>query len=47
MKGIPGFTGQVSDLVPTANMYRMACKDREIGRPAVASLVFIQPFVRT
>ena len=30
MKGIPGFTGQVSDLGgPTANMYRMACKDRD------------------
>ena len=33
MKGIPGFTGQVSDLGgPTANMYRMACKDREIEK---------------
>lgn len=28
---VPGFTGQVSDLGgPTANMYRMACKDPEI-----------------
>ena len=33
MKSIPGFTGQVSDLGgPTANMYRMACKDREIEK---------------
>ena len=28
---VPGFTGQVSDLGgPTANMYRMACKSKEI-----------------
>jgi uncharacterized radical SAM protein YgiQ len=28
---VPGFTGQISDLGgPTANMYRMACKDPEI-----------------
>lgn len=31
MKGKPGFTGVVSDLGgPTANMYRLACKSREI-----------------
>ena len=31
MKGTPGFTGVVSDLGgPTANMYRLACKTREI-----------------
>ncbi|WP_420566554.1 YgiQ family radical SAM protein [Thalassobaculum sp.] len=30
---VPGFTGQVSDLGgPTANMYRMACKDPEIEK---------------
>ena len=37
---VPGFTGVISDLGgPTANMYRVACKSREIeaacrGRPA-------------
>lgn len=31
MKGMPGFTGVVSDLGgPTANMYRIACKSTEI-----------------
>ncbi len=31
MKGTPGWTGQVSDLGgPTANMYRLACKDPKI-----------------
>src|SRR5690606_27223217 len=31
MKHVPGFTGFVSDLGgPTANMYRLACKSREI-----------------
>lgn len=31
MKEIPGFTGHVSDIGgPTANMYRLACKSREI-----------------
>jgi len=31
LKEIPGFTGAVSDLGgPTANMYRLACKSREI-----------------
>lgn len=31
LKKIPGFTGAVSDLGgPTANMYRLACKSREI-----------------
>lgn len=31
LKNIPGFTGAVSDLGgPTANMYRLACKSREI-----------------
>jgi uncharacterized radical SAM protein YgiQ len=31
MKQVPGFTGNVSDLGgPTANMYRLACKSREI-----------------
>jgi len=33
MKKVPGFTGVVSDLGgPTANMYRIACKDPEIER---------------
>ncbi|VXB45038.1 conserved hypothetical protein [Pseudomonas sp. 8AS] len=33
MKKVPGFTGVVSDLGgPTANMYRLACKDPEIER---------------
>ncbi len=33
MKSVRGFTGVVSDLGgPTANMYRMACKDPEIER---------------
>ena len=28
---VPGFTGVISDLGgPTANMYRLACKSREI-----------------
>jgi uncharacterized radical SAM protein YgiQ len=31
--GVPGFTGVISDLGgPTANMYRLACKDKEIER---------------
>ncbi len=31
LKSVPGFTGAVSDLGgPTANMYRLACKSREI-----------------
>jgi uncharacterized radical SAM protein YgiQ len=31
--GVPGFTGVISDLGgPTANMYRLACKSREIER---------------
>ena len=31
LKNVPGFTGAVSDLGgPTANMYRLACKSREI-----------------
>jgi len=31
MKDMPGYTGQVSDLGgPTANMYRLACKDKKI-----------------
>jgi uncharacterized radical SAM protein YgiQ len=31
MKSVPGWTGQVSDLGgPTANMYRLACKDPKI-----------------
>jgi uncharacterized radical SAM protein YgiQ len=31
LKDVPGFTGAVSDLGgPTANMYRLACKSREI-----------------
>ncbi len=31
LKGIPGFTGAVSDMGgPTANMYRLACKSRAI-----------------
>jgi uncharacterized radical SAM protein YgiQ len=30
MKKVPGFTGVISDMGgPTANMYRMACKDKE------------------
>ncbi|MCP1623434.1 YgiQ family radical SAM protein [Pseudomonas nitroreducens] len=33
MRKVPGFTGVVSDLGgPTANMYRIACKDPEIER---------------
>ncbi|MBB4866600.1 putative radical SAM protein YgiQ [Pseudomonas nitritireducens] len=33
MRNVPGFTGVVSDLGgPTANMYRIACKDPEIER---------------
>ncbi|HLY75803.1 MAG TPA: YgiQ family radical SAM protein [Planctomycetota bacterium] len=31
MKEVPGYTGQISDLGgPTANMYRLACKDKKI-----------------
>jgi len=31
MKDMPGYTGQISDLGgPTANMYRLACKDKAI-----------------
>jgi uncharacterized radical SAM protein YgiQ len=31
MKEMPGYTGQISDLGgPTANMYRLACKDKKI-----------------
>ena len=33
MKGVPGFTGVVSDLGgPTANMYRLACKSHDIEK---------------
>ena len=32
---VPGFTGVISDIGgPTANMYRIACKTREIRRRA-------------
>ena len=31
MKEVPGYTGQITDLGgPTANMYRLACKDKKI-----------------
>ena len=34
---VPGFTGVVSDLGgPTANMYRIACKDRKSNPPAAS-----------
>jgi radical SAM superfamily enzyme YgiQ (UPF0313 family) len=45
---VPGFTGVISDLGgPTANMYRLACKSREIERPAAVRPASIRACART
>ncbi len=43
---VPGFTGVISDLGgPTANMYKLRCKNPKAEQPVAGRLVSIQPFV--